>query len=340
MNNNKLKIGIAGAAGFSGLELIKILVNHPGVEISFVTSERFSGKKVSDFLPREGRGVDLEFEPLDAERQRESVDAVFLALPAGPSLQCAGTFAEKCVVIDLSAAFRIKDKETYQKWYKEEHTDDYWRTESVYGLVELYREQIKKAQLIANPGCYPTSALLPLQPLAAAGAVKSGTIIVDSKSGVSGMGRKVTAAATFMEIYRNFRAYGVGTHRHTPEISQEVQNAGGSNYVVVFTPHLVPIDRGIESTIYFHSDKSPEECRRILKEQYRNEPFIYITDDILPETIKVSGTNLCWFTVQPSSQDGVLIIVSVIDNLVKGAAGQAVQNFNVRFGFDEQTALV
>lgn len=340
MEHPRIKIGIAGAAGFSGLELIKILIRHPGAEIVFVTSEQFAGQRISDFLPLEGKDLDLTFEPLDAAVQREKADAVFLALPAGPALQCAGIFADRTVVIDLSAAFRLKDAAVFEKWYKEPHTDTESLKTAVYGLVELAREQIKDAQLIANPGCYPTSALLPLVPLADADAIEPGTVIIDSKSGVSGMGRKVNAAATFMEIYRNFRAYGVGTHRHTPEIAQMINSRKGERYKTVFTPHLVPIDRGIETTIYFNSRFSAAQCRDILKKRYTDEPFIRITDDALPDTLRVSGTNLCWFTVQESSEPGTLIIVSVIDNLVKGAAGQAVQNFNLRFGFDEQTALV
>ena len=345
----RIKVGILGAAGFSGLELVKILAAHKNAELVFLTSERFAGRKIVEFLPEllnyssgstDMTMAEMEFENLNPHKQAGLADVVFFALPAEVSIQNAEVFLKDSVVIDLSAGFRIKDKSVYEAYYKHEHTQTGILEDAVYGLTELYRDSVKNAKIIANPGCYPTSALLPLLPLIQSEFIDPGLIIIDSKSAVSGMGRKVNSDATFMEIYENFRAYAVGTHRHTPEISQEISLIKNGVFKTIFTPHLVPMKRGILSTIYFNSSKKAEDCIELLAKKYEGEPFIRVTQKELPQTGKVEGTNLCWMTVVPSGQPGTLIAISAIDNLIKGAAGQAVQNFNVRFGFDEREALI
>ena len=335
-----IRAGIAGAAGFSGLELFSALVRHPQVEIVFITSEQHAGRRISEFLVSQQGGFDPVFEPLDPETQAGRVDVVFFALPPETSLEAAPGFVDSTVVIDLSAAFRLNDPAVYKKWYKHEHAAPGLLPQAVYGLTEWNRDAVRNAGLIANPGCYPTSVLIPMLPLIARGYCGAGPVIVDSKSGVSGMGRKVSPEATFMQIANNFRAYGVGTHRHTPEIAQELALASDLAPPVIFTPHLLPIERGILSTIYFQSEKSAEECREHLSNFYEGEPFVRVLNGGLPEIAQAAHTNLCVCTVVSSGTPGTLIAVSVIDNLVKGAAGQAIQNMNVRFGFPEETALV
>jgi len=336
---DKIRAGIAGAAGYSGLELFRILARHPRVSISFITSEQFAGRPVSDFLPEQAGGFDPRFVPLDAAQLSGQADVVFLALPAESSLEHAEAFLRSASVIDLSAAFRLKDARVYEKWYKHPHTASALLPGAVYGLSEWNRDALREARLIANPGCYPTSVLIPMLPLVSKGYVSGGSIIVDAKSGVSGMGRKVTADSSFMQINENFRAYGVGTHRHTPEIAQELLSAGEGAIDLVFTPHLLPIERGILSTIYFKSGFQAEECRLFLAHFYEGEPFVRVLMDGLPETARAAHTNLCVCTVVPSGTEGTLIAISVIDNLIKGAAGQAVQNMNIAFGFPEELAL-
>ncbi|HPN82310.1 MAG TPA: N-acetyl-gamma-glutamyl-phosphate reductase [Spirochaetota bacterium] len=335
-----VKVGIAGAAGFSGLELFSMLVRHPHVEIVFITSEQHAGRPISDFIVAQKGGFDPVFEPLDPASQSVKAECVFFALPAESSLEAGPGFVHDSVVIDLSAAYRLSDPVEYKKWYKHEHTATEILPSAVYGMTEWNRDSVRTASLIANPGCYPTSVLIPMLPLMARGYCSNDTVIVDSKSGVSGMGRKVTPEATFMQISNNFRAYGVGTHRHTPEIAQELALAASFATPVIFTPHLLPIERGILSTIYFKSAKTAEECRAHLAHFYEGEPFVRVLDNGLPEIAHVAHTNLCVCTVVPSGIPGTLIAVSTIDNLVKGAAGQAIQNMNVRFGFPEETALV
>lgn len=335
-----IRVGIAGAAGFSGLELFSTLIKHPQVEITFITSEQHAGRRISEFIVSQQGGFDPVFEPLDPESQAAKADVVFFALPPETSLSAAQKFLDKAVVIDLSAAFRLNNADIYQKWYKHEHSAPDLLPQAVYGLTEWNRDAVRNANLIANPGCYPTSVLLPLLPLIAHGYCKGGPVIIDSKSGVSGMGRKVSPEATFMQIANNFKAYGVGTHRHTPEIAQELALASNLEPPVVFTPHLLPIERGILSTVYFQSAKSAEECRAHLSHFYEGEPFVRVLDKSLPEIAQVVHTNLCVCTVLPSGTPGILIVVSVIDNLIKGAAGQAIQNMNVRFGLREENALV
>jgi N-acetyl-gamma-glutamyl-phosphate reductase len=336
---NTIRAGIAGAAGFSGLELFKLLARHPQVEITFITSEQFAGRPVSDFLIGQRGGFDPLFEPIEPERQAGQADVVFLALPPESSLEYAGAFLEKTRVIDLSAAFRIPDPNVYEKWYRHPHTAQDILPQAVYGLSEWNRDAVRDARLVANPGCYPTSALLPMLPLAHKGYVREGRVLIDAKSGVSGMGRKNTPEATFMQIDANFRAYGVGVHRHTPEISGEINLAAAYPLEVIFTPHLLPVPRGILSTIYFESDRSAEECREFLRVYYEGEPFVRVLENGLPDIAGVAHTNLCVCTVVPSNAAGTLIAVSAIDNLMKGAAGQAVQNMNICFGFQEELAL-
>jgi len=337
----KIKVGIVGAAGVGGIELYKRLIRHPGVEVVFITSETYAGKNISHFLPELIVTDDLIFENLNVSKQTGVADAVFLALPDKVSIQYVAAFAKDSVVIDLSAAYRLEDPAEFEKWYKYPHTDQESIADAVYGLSEWNREAIKKATLIANPGCYPTSVLLPLLPLLKNGFLKNDRpIIVDSKSGVSGMGRKTNSAASYLEIDSNFRAYGVGTHRHSPEISQELNKVADVPIQSIFTPHLLPLKQGILSTIYISSDASAEDCNEFLTDFYKDERFVKVGGDMLPETGKIVGTNMNWFSVVESAIEGTLVIVSAIDNLIKGASGQALQNFNIRFSFDEETGLV
>jgi N-acetyl-gamma-glutamyl-phosphate reductase len=334
-----VRIAVLGATGYAAKELIRLLLAHPHAQITALTTRQDDKPHLGDVHPSLRGRLDLRLENLDAAELSKRADCVFCCLPHAASAEVikdllpAGTR-----VVDLSADYRLNDPAVYKQWYDHDHPDPARMAETVYGLPELYRERIPKSQLVANPGCYPTSAILPLAPLLKAGLIKADGIIVDSKSGVSGAGRQPKAHLHFPEANENFSAYGVGNHRHTPEIDQVLSDFGGHATQVIFTPHLVPMDRGILTTAYATPTKPTDTATVLgeLRKFYANEPFVRVVDG-LPTTKDVVGTNCCDVTARVV-RDRVLTI-SVIDNLVKGAAGAAVQNFNLMYGFDETTAL-
>lgn len=338
-----IKIAICGGSGYTGAELLRILSGHPEVEITAVTSEKSAGKKVTDLFPHLHKYAHLVYEPLNKENVLKKADLFFMALPHGASQEAVDYFFKKGKkVIDLSADYRLSDPSVYAEWYKASH--DYTDTlkQAVYGLPELHREEIKKANLIANPGCYPTSAVLGLYPAMKEGIIDIETIVVDSKSGTSGAGRKADTAFSYCEVNEGFKAYGIGIHRHTPEIEQELSGIGGKKITINFTPHLVPMDRGIISTMYGKMIKKFDtaDMLALYKKYYVSEPFVNVLDEgIFPNAKNVRGSNYCEIGLKVNKRTNTLIVVSAIDNLVKGASGQAVQNMNIIMDFKETTAL-
>jgi len=336
----KIKVAILGATGYTGAELVRMLVRHSFIELTTLTTRQYVGKKFSQVFPSFKGICDLI---CSEYKNPESIDAdlVFSALPHHESAPIVkGLYNAGKRVIDLSADFRFKSLEIYNKWYGE-HPCFELADQAVYGLPEIYRDKIKNAQIIANPGCYPTSALLPLYPLIKEGIVDFNRIIVDSKSGVSGAGRGLSLKTHFCEVYGGFKAYNVTQHRHQPEIAEQASFFANSNVEIIFTPHLLPIKRGILSTIYAGMKKDLEEkdIYNIYRQYYSKERFIRIFEDELPSIEGVVGSNYCDIGLKINKETKTIIIISVIDNLVKGASGQAIQNMNVMFGFSEETAL-
>ncbi|MBF0555526.1 MAG: N-acetyl-gamma-glutamyl-phosphate reductase [Nitrospirae bacterium] len=332
---------ICGASGYAGSELLRILRQVPEVEVAAVTSEQSAGKLAERLLA----GIDgkkFRFEPLIRETLLEKGDVFFLALPHSASQEAVEFFhSNGKKVIDLSADYRLRDKAVYERWYKTKHEFPGTLKHAVYGLPELYRSEIKNASLIANPGCYPTTAIIALYPALKQGIITKEHIVIDSKSGVSGAGRKSDVAYSFCEIAGGFKAYGIATHRHTPEIDQELSLIAGSPVKVTFTPHLLPVTRGMLSTVYapLKDNTGLDEVHSMYKNAYKGEPFVDVLDiGKYPDIRNVRGTNMCQIGIAVA-ENGTLIIVSAIDNLVKGAAGQAVQNMNLMFGLAETTGL-
>lgn len=338
-----LKVAICGGSGYTGAELLRILAHHPEVKITAVTSEKSAGKRVTDLFPHLRRYHDLTYEGLDKSTLLSKADLFFMALPHAASQEAVDLFfREGRKVIDLSADYRLTDPSVYEEWYKTPHNCRETLKSAVYGLPELHREEIGKSCLIANPGCYPTSAILGLCPAIQQSIIDTGRIIVDSKSGTSGAGRKAETAFSYCEVNEGFKAYGIGVHRHTPEIEQELSGIAGKPVRITFTPHLVPMDRGIVSTIYapLLKDIDTPDVLSIYRDRYANEPFVTVLDEgRYPNAKDVRGTNACMIGVKVVKRTGTLVIVSAIDNLVKGASGQAVQNMNILAGFGETTAL-
>lgn len=338
-----LKVAICGGSGYTGAELLRILSGHQDVEITAVTSEKSAGRKVTDLFPHLHKYAHLIYEPLNKEKLLQKADLFFMALPHGASQEAVDFFFKNGKkVIDLSADYRISDDAVYEEWYKTPHNYKDTLNKAVYGLPELHREEIKKADLIANPGCYPTSAILGLCPAIKEGIIDVDTIIIDSKSGTSGAGRKADVSFSYCEVNEGFKAYGIGVHRHTPEIEQELTGIAGKKITVNFTPHLVPMDRGIISTMYGKMVKNIDtaDILAIYKKFYDAEPFVNVLDEgMFPNAKNVRGSNYCEIGLKVNKRTNTLIIVSAIDNLVKGASGQAVQNMNIVMGFKETTAL-
>lgn len=337
-----ISVGIIGATGYVGEELVKILCRHPQVAEITVAARDFAGLTMDQVFPYLRGYVELEI--MDMERVPELIrcsDVVFLALPHGVSATAArAVFKQDKKVIDIAADFRLPESGLYEKWYQTPHGAPELLAEAVYGLPELFRREIGRAKLVANPGCYPTSALLALAPLLKNRLVDLTSLIIDSKSGVSGAGRGLALGSHFPECNENTKAYGVGTHRHTPEIAYYAGVLAGNTVSLVFTPHLIPLTRGILSTVYakLNSSLDTSGLRRIYQDHYAEEEFVQVAGEgELPETKWVLGTNRCFLGVAVSGEQAV--IVSVIDNLVKGAAGQAVQNMNLMFGLAENTGL-
>ncbi|HOS96157.1 MAG TPA: N-acetyl-gamma-glutamyl-phosphate reductase [Deltaproteobacteria bacterium] len=333
-----ISIGILGATGYTGAELIRLLHRHPGARITYCSSRQYNGKKISDVLEFLKGSADMVLEEFDAAAIRDRCEAVFSCLPHGASMDFIARIAHPVKVIDLSADFRIRDLAVYRKWYQE-HTCPDLLNDAVYGLCEVYRDDIRAARLVANPGCYPTSVLLPLVPLLREGIVEGRDIIVDSKSGVSGAGRGLSLKTHICEVGESFSAYKVGrSHRHVPEIEQELSLAAGHDVAIEFTAHLIPISRGMLSTIYVTSASDEDSLKDCLQRFYRGSPFVRVIDG-LPGVKDVRGTNRCVMTVKKNPGSSRATIVSVIDNLTKGASGQAVQCMNLMFGLDEATGL-
>jgi len=334
---------IFGATGYTGVELVRLLHAHPGIKLTYLSSESHAGKKFSDIHPQFRGRIDMVLGPMLAERASENAGLVFCALPHGKSAPTVSALLEKgCRVVDLSADFRLKNPCLYKEWYGLEHSSPDLLERSVYGLTELYREEIAAAKLVANPGCYPTSILLALAPLLKHERVDPVSIIIDAKSGVSGAGRAPKQPFHFPECTENFKAYRVASHQHTPEIEQEIGRLADAEIKVSFTPHLVPMVRGILSTIYLKLErqKTDEEMVALYQNFYKGCPFVRILDaPALPETRFVRGSNYCDIALKMDRRTGRLIVVSAIDNLVKGASGQAVQNMNIMLNLAEDAGL-
>jgi N-acetyl-gamma-glutamyl-phosphate reductase len=338
-----IKIAVCGASGYAGAELLRILAGHPEAAITTVTSEKSSGKKVTDLFPSLSGYDHLVYEPMEREKILPKADLFFMALPHAASQEAVDFFLrQKKKVIDLSADYRLRDAALYEEWYKVPHRFPETLKKAVYGLPELYRKKIAKADLIANPGCYPTGAILGLYPAIKNGLIHHDSIVIDSKSGTSGAGRQSDVAFSFCEVNEGFKAYGVTTHRHTPEIEQELSHAAGRDVSVTFTPHLVPLDRGLLTTIYARlvRNREAKTVHEAYRSAYRKEPFTRVLDlGKFPNVKQVRGTNRCEMGIAVNKRTGTLIVVTAIDNLVKGASGQAVHNMNIMMGLDETTAL-
>lgn len=339
-----IKVGIIGASGYAGAELTRILCNHPQVELTLATSRQYEGLPLSEVFPHLRGRVDLLCENIEAEELAKRADLFFTAVPHKTAMNLVPVLLEAGKkVIDLSADFRLRDLATYESWYQP-HSSSELLKEAVYGLPELYRQSIKNCRILANPGCYPTSIILGLAPLLKAGAIIPETIIADSKSGTSGAGRVAQTGTLFCEVHDGFRPYKVGrAHRHTPEIEQELSLLAKTDVFLTFTPHLLPISRGILSTIYatLSPGMSHSDIRELFENQYKDEPFIrLLKEDTFPATQYVKGSNFCDISYKIDEKTNRIIVMSAIDNVVKGAAGQAVQNMNIMCGFKEDTSLL
>ncbi|MBI5123915.1 MAG: N-acetyl-gamma-glutamyl-phosphate reductase [Candidatus Omnitrophica bacterium] len=336
-----LKVGVVGATGYAGEEVIKILIKHKLVKITELSACLEKEEPISSIFPAFKGRLDLICHKPDAGQMAKNIDIVFLALPHKISMEIAPVFLKGGKkVIDLSADYRL-DADVYKVWYGIEHKDKGNISKAVYGLPELYYDRIKKADLIANPGCYPTSAILGAAPALKEKAVDEGHIVIDSKSGVTGAGRKPDLALSFSEVNENLKAYKVNEHQHKPEINKILSEAAGAKIDIVFTPHLIPMNRGILSTVYMKLIKkiSTAQAIDIYKKFYKGKPFVRIYDEgKLPQVRDVVGSNYCDIGLKVTG--GTLIAISCIDNLTKGAAGQAVQNMNIMCGFDETEGLV
>jgi len=344
MKTDKLNIAIVGSSGYTGGELYRLLLHHPQVRVAAVTSEKSAGKPISDIFPQLLGLTDLVCEPLDADVIAKKADLVFLALPHATAQAAAQRFhALGRKVVDLSADFRLSDPVLYEHWYEHPHQYPDLLKAAVYGLPELHRQEIKKTTLVANPGCYPTGVILGLAPLLKKKLIDGASIVIDSKSGVSGAGRSPSLAHHYPEVNEGFLAYKIGSHRHTPEIEQELSLLAGGKITVSFTPHLVPMNRGILSTIYAKLTVPADTgaLLEVLQESYRNEPFVRVLSaGRFPNTRYVRASNFCDIGVHADQRTGRVVVVTAIDNLVKGASGQAIQNMNLLSGFEETTGLL
>jgi N-acetyl-gamma-glutamyl-phosphate reductase len=339
----KLKAAIVGASGYTGAEMVRLLAAHPSVELAALTSRQFAGKHIADVFPAFRGILDMPLVELNMKEIAATCDAVFLAIPHTQAMPIvAGLVNEGARVVDYSADFRLKDSGVYEKWYRTAHTEPALLEKSVYGLPELHGEEVRDAQLVALPGCYPTAALLALAPVVKDKLTDLNDIVINSMSGVSGAGQTPTAQTHFPEIADNLRAYGVTSHRHTPEIDQELSLLAGEEVHVLFTPHLVPANRGILSTITAStlSETSSEKLVEMYRRFYREAPFVRICEPgSFPELRFVRGSNYCDIGLAYDQRTRKFIAISAMDNLCKGAAGQAVQCMNIMFGLPEQSGL-
>ena len=343
-DTSKKSIGIIGASGYGGVQLVRLLLEHPQVEIAYLGGDSSAGKQYSSIYPHLSHCVDLTVEKIDLDLIAKRCEAVFLGLPNGLACDLAPDLVAKGVkVLDLSADYRFSNLDTYTDWYKKERSDRDTAETAVYGLPELYREQIKQSQLIGCPGCYPTASLLALSPLLKQGLVDPASAIIDAKSGTSGGGRQGKINMLLSEADNSLGAYGVASHRHTPEIEQICSALARQEVTVQFTPHLIPMVRGILSTVYA-TLRDPglvrEDLIAIYKAFYRSSPFVEVLPSgIYPQTKWACGTNLAYIGIQVDSRTGRVIVLSAIDNLIKGQAGQAIQCLNLMMGWSESLGL-
>ncbi len=340
MSSKQIKVAVVGGTGYTGVELLRLLVNHPQVAIVAVTSRSEAGTAVADMYPNLRGHIDLAFsEPL--VETLATADVVFFATPNGTAMKLVPALLEAGVrVIDLAADFRLKDAALWQQWYGMAHACPELLDEAVYGLPEVNREATRTARLVANPGCYPTAVQLGFLPLIENGVATTNNLIADVKSGVSGAGRQAAVGTLLCEATESMRAYAVDGHRHLPEVRQGLAIAAGNEVGLTFVPHLTPMIRGIHATLYAHVSDVTADLQGMFEQRYQDEPFVDVLPaGTFPETRSVKGSNMCRIAVlRPQGQDTV-VVLSVIDNLVKGAAGQALQNMNIMFGFDERAGL-
>jgi N-acetyl-gamma-glutamyl-phosphate reductase len=337
------RVGVVGATGYAGVELVRLLSGHPSIELTMLTSRQYSGKRFDEIYPAMAGAIDLICEDLSVDRVCDKTDVVFTALPHKLPMAFVPELIRRGKrVIDLSADFRFKNVTTYESFYQPHTAKDLLET-SVYGLCEVYFDQIRDATLIGTPGCYPTGVILPLVPLLKRNLIHANTIVADSKSGVSGAGRTLSLTTHFCEVNETFKAYKVAAHRHNPEMEEVLSLESGAPVTITFVPHLVPMSRGILTTIYASPVKNirPEEIRNCISDFYSGRPFIRICPDSRPpDTRHVRGTNYCDIGIKLDERNHRLILMSAIDNLVKGTSGQAVQNMNIMLGIDETTGLM
>lgn len=340
----RVPVGIIGASGYGGVQLVRLLIDHPGVELAYLGGDSSAGQAFAEIYPHLNHRVNQVIEPIDLEQIAARCQVVFLSLPNGLACQMAPTLLEKgCKVLDLSADYRFSNLETYETWYNQTRTDQAIAETAVYGLPELYRDRIAEAQLVGCPGCYPTASLLALSPLLKQGLIVPETAIIDAKSGTSGGGRQAKTNLLLAEADSSFAAYGVARHRHTPEIEQVCSDLAGHEVLVQFTPHLIPMVRGILSTVYA-TLRDPglvrEDLITIYNAFYRSSPWVKVLPSgIYPQTKWATGTNLCYIGIEVDSRTDRIIVMSAIDNLMKGQAGQAVQCMNLMMGWDEKLGL-
>ena len=336
------RVGVAGASGYSGAELLRLLAGHADLEVLVATSREFAGKAIADVYPGLAAYGEDEYTTLDPVAL-ERCDLVFLALPHGASMDLGARLASAGVrVVDFSADFRLNDPAAYPEWFGGEHTNPGWLGKWIYGLPELRRDEIRGGALVANPGCYPTAALLALAPLVAARAIDVEDVVISAASGVSGAGRSLSAGSHFSHVDSNFRAYGFPTHKHVPEIEQELSRLAGSLVRVTFIPHLVPMPRGLLATCVapLVGDHSVAKLTEEARSFYRGEPFVRVLEGMRPETKLASGSNLCLLGYAADERTRNVVAVAAIDNLGKGAAGQALQNANLMLGLPETAGLL
>lgn len=338
----KTKVAVIGATGYTGVELLRLLLGHPQVELTVLTSQKYIGLPIEEVFPSLKRYLSLVCEEFDGERISQKADFIFTAVPHKTAMEMVAFFYEKGKrIVDLSADFRFRNPKVYEQWYQKHQTPDLLSV-SVYGLPELHREEIRNAKIVGNPGCYPTGALIGLLPLVKKEIISLEGIVVDSKSGVSGAGRDVILESLFCEVNEGVKAYKIFTHRHTPEIEQELSEIAQREVRITFVPHLIPMDRGILTTLYVRLLKKMKtrELLNLFEEYYGGEPFVRIYGEgRLPNTKDVRGSNFCDIGVMASETDERAVIVTAIDNLVKGASGEAIQNMNIMLGYPETMGL-
>jgi N-acetyl-gamma-glutamyl-phosphate reductase len=342
MSTTKVRIGIVGGTGYTGAELIRLVGGHPHASVALVTSTREAGTPVGTLYPTLA-GSGLVYEGLDAAAAKERCDVLFVCAPHGVAMDLVPQLADaEHLVIDLSADFRLADRSVYEEWYGLEHNAPELLAQAAYGLTELFRDDVRATKLVANPGCYPTATLLALAPAVKAGLIDPSSIVVDAKSGVSGAGREPSLGTSFSEVAESVSAYKVAAHRHTPEIEQTLARLAGEDVVISFTPHLMPMVRGLLATCYgtLAHKTTTDEVVEVYRSHYAGEPFVTVLDPgLMPATKHVTGSNTCRIGLAADPRSGRLVAVAAIDNLVKGASGQAIQNMNVALGLDETAGL-